>query len=84
MKILVTGGAGYIASHTNVLLLERGYDVVALDNLVNSSAESIKRVEKLTGKKITFYEGDCRDKEMLDRIFTENDIYAVIHFAGLM
>lgn len=83
MKILVTGGAGYIASHTNVLLLERGYDVVALDNLVNSSAESIKRVEKLTGKKITFYEGDCRDKEMLDRIFTENDIYAVIHFAGL-
>lgn len=83
MKILVTGGAGYIASHTNVLLLERGYEVVALDNLVNSSAESIKRVEKLTGKKITFYKGDCRDKEMLDRIFTENDIYAVIHFAGL-
>ena len=83
MKILVTGGAGYIASHTNVLLLERGYEVVALDNLVNSCEESIKRVEELTGKKIKFYRGDCRDKELLDRIFTENDIYAVIHFAGL-
>ena len=74
MKILVTGGAGYIASHTNVLLLERGYEVVALDNLVNSCEESIKRVEELTGKKIKFYRGDCRDKELLDRIFTENDI----------
>ena len=83
MKILVTGGAGYIASHTNVLLLERGYEVVALDNLVNSCEDSIKRVEELTGKKIKFYRGDCRDKELLDRIFTENDIYAVIHFAGL-
>ncbi len=83
MKILVTGGAGYIASHTNVLLLERGYEVVALDNLVNSCEESIKRVEELTGKEIKFYRGDCRDKELLDRIFTENDIYAVIHFAGL-
>lgn len=83
MKILVTGGAGYIASHTNVLLLERGYEVVALDNLVNSCEESIKRVEELTGKKIKFYRGDCRDKEFLDRIFTENNIYAVIHFAGL-
>lgn len=83
MKILVTGGAGYIASHTNVLLLERGYEVVALDNLVNSCEESIKRVEELTGKKIKFYRGDCRDKELLDKVFTENDIYAVIHFAGL-
>ncbi len=83
MKILVTGGAGYIASHTNVLLLEKGYEVIALDNLVNSSEESIKRVEELTGKKIKFYRGDCRDKSLLDRIFTENDIYAVIHFAGL-
>lgn len=83
MKILVTGGAGYIASHTNVLLLERGYEVVALDNLVNSCEESIKRVEEITGKKIKFYRGDCRDKELLDKIFTENDIYAVIHFAGL-
>lgn len=83
MKILVTGGAGYIASHTNVLLLEKGYEVVVLDNLVNSSEESIRRVEKLTGKKIKFYLGDCRDKTLLDKIFTENDIYAAIHFAGL-
>ena len=83
MKILVTGGAGYIASHTNVLLLEKGYDVVVLDNLVNSSVESIKRVEEITGKKIKFYQGDCRDKALLDKIFTENDIYAAIHFAGL-
>lgn len=83
MKILVTGGAGYIASHTNVLLLERGYEVVVLDNLVNSSEESVKRVEELTGKKIAFYKGDCRDKAVLERIFEENDIYAVIHFAGL-
>ncbi len=66
-----------------MLLLERGYEVVALDNLVNSCEESIKRVEELTGKKIKFYRGDCRDKEFLDRIFTENNIYAVIHFAGL-
>ena len=83
MKILVTGGAGYIASHTNVLLLERGYEVVALDNLSNSGEESIRRVEKLTGKKITFYKGDCRDRDLLTRIFTENKIDAVIHFAGL-
>ena len=83
MKILVTGGAGYIASHTNVLLLEKGYDVVVIDNLSNSCKESIVRVEELTGKKITFYEGDCRDREMLAKIFTENKIDAVIHFAGL-
>lgn len=83
MKILVTGGAGYIASHTNVLLLERGCEVVALDNLINSSEESIRRVEELTGKKIRFYRGDCRDKALLNRIFDENDIYAAIHFAGL-
>ncbi len=83
MKILVTGGAGYIASHTNVILLERGYEVIALDNFSNSCYEAVKRVEKLTGKSIKFYEGDCRDKDLLDKIFTENDIYAVIHFAGL-
>ena len=83
MKILVTGGAGYIASHTNVLLLEKGYEVIVLDNLVNSSVESIKRVEEITGKKIKFYQGDCRDKALLDKIFSENDIYAAIHFAGL-
>ena len=83
MKILVTGGAGYIASHTNVLLLEKGYEVVALDNLCNSCEESIKRVEELTGKKIKFYKGDCRDKTLLRKIFSENKIDAVIHFAGL-
>lgn len=82
-KILVTGGAGYIASHTNLQLLEKGYEVVALDNLQNSSYESIKRVEKLAGKKITFIEGDCRDKELLDMIFTQHKIDACIHFAGL-
>lgn len=83
MKILVTGGAGYIASHTNVLLLEKGYDVVVVDNLSNSCKISVDRVEKLTGKKIAFYEGDCRDEALLDRIFTEHKIDAVIHFAGL-
>ena len=83
MKILVTGGAGYIASHTNVKLLEKGYDVVVLDNYCNSSEESIHRVEKLTGKKIQIYVGDCRDKALLDKIFTENKIDAAIHFAGL-
>ena len=83
MKILVTGGAGYIASHTNVLLLEKGYEVVVVDNLCNSSEESIARVEELTGKKIKFYLGDCRDEKLMDTIFTENKIDAVIHFAGL-
>lgn len=83
MKILVTGGAGYIASHTNVLLLEKGYDVVVVDNLSNSSEESIARVEELTGKKIKFYKGDCRDEKLMDKIFDENKIDAVIHFAGL-
>jgi len=83
MKILVTGGAGYIASHTNLELLEAGYDVVAVDNLSNSSSESIKRVEKLTGKKIKFYENDILDKEALTTIFGQEKIDAVIHFAGL-
>ena len=82
-KILVTGGAGYIASHTNVELLNAGYEVVVLDNLVNSSRESIARVEELTGKKITFIEGDCRDRAILNNIFNSHDIEAVIHFAGL-
>jgi UDP-galactose 4-epimerase (EC 5.1.3.2) len=83
MKILVTGGAGYIASHTNLELLNAGYDVVAVDNLSNSSSESIRRVEKLTGKKITFYENDILDKEALIKIFKQENIDAVIHFAGL-
>lgn len=83
MKILVTGGAGYIASHTNIVLLENGYEVVVIDNLMNSSAESMKRVEEITNKKIYFYEGDVRNKSLLNQIFSEHKIDAVIHFAGL-
>lgn len=83
MKILVTGGAGYIATHTDVVLLEKGYEVVAIDNFSNSSIQAIKNVETITGKKVKFYEGDVRDKDLLEKIFTENSIDAVIHFAGL-
>lgn len=83
MTILVTGGAGYIGSHTVLSLLERGEDVVVLDNLSNSSAESLHRVEKLTGKAAVFYQGDVQDAECLHRIFGAHDITAVIHFAGL-
>lgn len=83
MKILVTGGAGYIGSHTCVELLERDYEVVVLDNYYNSCAVSVERVEKITGKKIALYEGDVRDRAMLDKIFTEHKIDCVIHFAGL-
>ena len=83
MKILVTGGAGYIGSHTCVELQESGYDVVVIDNLSNSNPESLKRVEAITGKTIRFYEGDVRDEALLKQIFAENDIACVIHFAGL-
>ena len=83
MKILVTGGAGYIGSHTCVELLEKGYEVVVIDNYYNSCAVSVERVEKITGKKVALYEGDVRDKSLLDRIFTEHKIDCVIHFAGL-
>lgn len=82
-KVLITGGAGYIASHTEVELLNRGYEVIAFDNMVNSCEESIKRVEKITGKKIKFYNADMRDREAMEKIFSENDIDSVIHFAGL-
>ena len=82
-NILVTGGAGYIGSHTAVELLNSGYGVVVLDNLCNSSKESLKRVEKITGKKVVFYEGDIRDENIYGKIFKENEISAVIHFAGL-
>jgi UDP-glucose 4-epimerase len=81
--ILVTGGAGYIGSHICVELLSQGYGVVVMDNLSNSSQESIRRVEKITGKSITFYEADIREKDAFHRIFTQHDIYAVIHMAGL-
>lgn len=81
--ILVTGGAGYIGSHTVLVLLEAGYEVVVLDNLCNSSVEAIRRVEKLTGKSIAFAEGDIRDRALLDRLFASYPIESVIHFAGL-
>ncbi len=83
MSFLITGGAGYIGSHTCIEMQNAGYDVVVVDNLDNSSSESLKRVEKITGKTIKFYKMDVRDKEALRRIFIENNIEAVIHFAGL-
>lgn len=83
MDILVTGGAGYIGSHTCVELLNAGYGVVVIDNLVNSSEKSLERVRDITGKNLTFYENDVRDRAALDRIFEKHDINAVIHFAGL-
>ncbi|MBK4784681.1 MAG: UDP-glucose 4-epimerase GalE [Pantoea sp. Pent] len=83
MAILVTGGAGYIGSHTVLALLERGGDVVVLDNLCNASREAINRVEKLAGKKAVFVEGDIRDRACLRDLFASNDISAVIHFAAL-
>lgn len=83
MAILVTGGAGYIGSHTVLTLLERGDDVVVLDNLSNASRDSVSRVEKLTGKTATFVEGDILDRACLRDLFTRHDISAVIHFAGL-
>ncbi len=82
-SILVTGGAGYIGSHTVLQLLEQDFHVVVLDNLSNSSAESLRRVEALTGKQITFVQGDIRDLHVLDDIFSEHNIDAAIHFAGL-
>lgn len=82
-SILITGGAGYIGSHTVLLLLEAGHRVVVLDNLSNSSRESLNRVERLVGKSIEFVEGDIRDANCLDALFSDYDIAAVIHFAGL-
>lgn len=84
MAILVTGGTGYIGSHTVVELQNAGYDVVIIDNLSNSCAEVLSRIEAITGKRPVFYENDIRDREALDRIFAEHrDIDACIHFAGL-
>lgn len=82
-KILVTGGAGYIGSHTCVELLNAGHEVIVLDNLCNSAAESLNRVQQLTRKSLTFVEGDIRDGQLLDQVFQQNSIDAVIHFAGL-
>jgi UDP-glucose 4-epimerase len=83
MKILVTGGAGYIGSHTTLCLLEEGHDVVVVDNLMNSSPESLRRVEQLTGKPVDFRELDLLDAAAVDNIFAEGGFDAVIHFAGL-
>ncbi len=83
MKILVTGGAGYIGSHTCVELLDEGYEVVIVDNLSNSNEEAVRRIKKITGKDVTFYKADIRDEKALDDIFANHSIDAVIHFAGL-
>lgn len=83
MKILVTGGAGYIGSHTCVELLDAGYDVVVVDNLYNSSEKALERVKKITGKDLAFYEADICDRSAMDRIFDQEKIDAVIHFAGM-
>lgn len=81
--VLVTGGAGYIGSHTCVELLNAGYEVIVVDNLCNSHIESLERVQKITGKKLKFVKADVRDEQNLERIFSENKIDSVIHFAGL-
>ncbi|AWX14548.1 UDP-glucose 4-epimerase GalE [Mergibacter septicus] len=83
MAVLVTGGAGYIGSHTVVELLNSGKKVIVLDNLSNSSSKSLERVKQITGREVIFYQGDILDRELLQRIFTQHKIQAVIHFAGL-
>ena len=83
MNVLVTGGAGYIGSHTCLELLNEGYGVIVIDNLCNSNAKSLERVQALTGKSLTFYEGDVRDEALLREIFAKHEIGCVIHFAGL-
>ena len=83
MAILVTGGAGYIGSHTCVELLNAGYEVVVIDNFYNSSEEALKRVEKITGKTVKFYEGDLLNREDVENVFEQESIDSVIHFAGL-
>ena len=83
MKILVSGGTGYIGSHTCVELLNQGYEVVVFDNLYNSKIDAVDKIEKITGKKLTFYKADMLDKESMRPIFEEHTFDAVIHFAGL-
>ena len=83
MAILVTGGAGYIGSHTCIELLNEGYEVVVVDNLCNSCEESLKRVEEITGKTVKFYEADLLDRDALEKIFAAEKVESVIHFAGL-
>ena len=81
MKILVTGGTGYIGSHTCVELLQKGYEVVVFDNLFNSKIEVVDKIESITGKKIKFYKADMLDKENMRPVFEENKLDAVINFA---
>lgn len=83
MKVLVTGGAGYIGSHTCVELLNAGHEVIIVDNFCNSSSTSMERVKEITGKDMKFYEADILDKEALTKVFSENEIESVIHFAAL-
>lgn len=82
MAILVTGGAGYIGSHTCVELLKAGYEVIVIDNLVNSKEESITRIREITGKPLVFYKADLLDKQAINEIFKSKSIEAVMHFAG--
>ncbi|ECX7865996.1 SDR family NAD(P)-dependent oxidoreductase, partial [Salmonella enterica] len=83
MMILVTGGAGYIGSHTCLALIAKGHDIIVIDNLSNSSYESIRRVENLTNKKIKFIKSDIKERHCLDEVFNNYSIEAVIHFAAL-
>ena len=83
MAILVTGGAGFIGSHTCVELQQAGYDVVVYDNLSNSSEKSLKRVEAITGKPVKFYKGDILDRDRLNEVFEKEQLDSCIHFAGL-
>jgi len=83
MQILITGGAGYIGSHACVELLEAGYEIVVVDNFVNSKPAVLKRIEEITGRRFRFYKVDIRDREGLRKVFDENEIGAVVHFAGL-
>lgn len=83
MRVLVTGGMGYIGSHTCVQMIEAGMEPIIVDNLCNAKTEVLSRIEALTGKQPTFYQGDIRDEAFLDSVFAEHDIQAVIHFAGL-
>ena len=83
MKILTTGGVGYIGSHTVIALLEAGHEVVILDNLANASRKVLARLEQITGRSVAFVEGDVRDRKMLQHVFAEHDFDAVIRFAGL-
>lgn len=82
MAVLLPGGAGYIGSHTAVELLNSGKEIVIIDNFSNSKAEVLEKIKKITGKDFKFYEMDYRDKEKLEKVFTENDIEAVLNFAG--